>query len=73
MRSTHVPHLFLIGLYIPFAACRHPKLPYAQESEDYSAELGEMRLDAEVAQLRNNYGADLVVLVGAFPTVCGAG
>lgn len=48
-----------------------PQLPYVVESEDDSVELYNFRENDAVKELRDQYAADLVVLVGNFPAVCG--
>eukprot|EP00903_Cladosiphon_okamuranus_P011265 g10623.t1 len=47
------------------------ELPYVVGSTDDILELSNLRGNSEVEALRNLYQADLVVLVGYFPTTCG--
>lgn len=49
------------------------QLPYVVESEDDSIELYNFRENDDVKDLRDQYRADLVVLVGEFPSTCGRG
>lgn len=50
-----------------------PQLPYNQASEDDNAELRILTYNEAVETMRDDYKADLVVLVGSFPGVCGLG
>lgn len=68
-----LPHAVLGRSVIEISSHCHPKLPYTQENRDSSDGLYALRDDAEVAQLRDDYGADLVILAGDFPDVCGRG
>ncbi|CAN0343608.1 unnamed protein product, partial [Scytosiphon promiscuus] len=52
------------------------QLPYEQAATGSSAAYSELvtfTFDADVAALRDTYGADLVVLVGSFSGTCGLG
>eukprot|EP00752_Nemacystus_decipiens_P010084 g8986.t1 len=46
-------------------------LPYTVQTQDDNIELFNLRVNNDVKALRNQYQADLVVLVGVFPAVCG--
>lgn len=48
-----------------------PQLPYVVESQEDNTELNIFRGNDAVKALRDQYQADLVVLVGVFPAVCG--
>lgn len=48
-----------------------PQLPYTVGSRDDNTELFNLRINDAVKVLRDQYQADLVVLVGVFPAVCG--
>eukprot|EP00752_Nemacystus_decipiens_P018442 g16533.t1 len=48
-------------------------LPYAQASTSSLSELSTLRENSAVAAMRNQYSADLVLLVGNFPGTCGLG
>lgn len=52
--------------------CR-AQLPYNQGSTNPSTELSFLRTNAAVNAIRDEYFADLVVLVGNFPGTCGLG
>ena len=57
-----------------FACCPFGwQLPYAQATFGSSEGLSTVRTNTEVAALRDQYHADLVVLVGNFPDTCGLG
>ncbi|CAN0406342.1 unnamed protein product, partial [Ectocarpus sp. 12 AP-2014] len=61
---------------LDFNLVRVEQLPYDQLSpftSDYEPELRAMTDNAAVAALRDQYGADLVLLVGYFPNTCGLG
>lgn len=49
------------------------QLPYTVDSDDNLDELYVFTYDEAVHDLRDQYQADLVVLVGYFPGVCGRG
>ena len=48
-----------------------PQLPYTVQSRDDNDELFNFRQNDDVRDLREKHQADLVVLVGVFPAVCG--
>lgn len=50
-----------------------PQLPYVVVSEDDADELYNLTVNEAVKDLRDQYKADLVVLVGVFPDTCGRG
>eukprot|EP00903_Cladosiphon_okamuranus_P011266 g10624.t1 len=47
------------------------KLPYTVQTQEDNAELYNFKENADVKVLRDQYQADLVVMVGVFPDVCG--
>lgn len=47
------------------------QLPYTVQTQDDNPELYNFRSNADVQALRDQHQADLVVLVGVFPSVCG--
>lgn len=47
------------------------QLPYVVGSTDDNDELFNLRVNQDVEDLRDQYLADLVVMVGVFPAVCG--
>lgn len=48
-----------------------PQLPYTVETQEDNPELFNFRQNEAVQELRDQYAADLIVLVGVFPQVCG--
>ncbi len=56
-----------------FCPLARPQLPYDQGTTDPGTELSFLRENQDVIDLRDQYGADLVVLVGNFPGTCGLG
>lgn len=48
-----------------------PQLPYTVQTQEDNPELFNFRQNEAVKVLRDQYQADLVVLVGVFPAVCG--
>ena len=66
--STLAPPVIHIPSSRPLAV---PQLPYVVETTDPDREHTIFSLDTDVQALRDQHNADLVVLVGDFPSVCG--
>lgn len=47
--------------------CLLSQLPYTQQHKEIEDELGVLAANTAVQQLRDNYNADLVMLIGHFP------
>lgn len=47
------------------------QLPYVEGSDESGGKLDTMRTNSDVKDLRDNYGADLVLGVGELYNVCG--
>lgn len=47
------------------------QLPYEEGTSDSETKLSYMRTNSEVNDIRDEYGADLVLLVGELNDVCG--
>ena len=66
--STLAPPVMHIPSSRPLAVSQ---LPYVAETTDHDRELSILRLDADVQDLRDQHHADLVVMVGDLPLICG--
>lgn len=67
--DPEVVFLARFSLFVCF--CSTAQLPYTVESEEDNSELSIFTNNEDVQDLRDRYLADLVVLVGVFPAVCG--